>query len=605
MAERLGSAVLELSTDDKRLKRGLKGAEDRTRKMANRLKGVFAGILTAAVVRGITRSMDRVITRLDTIGKQANKLGLTVEALQELRFAAEKSGIAVNTFDMAFQRFTRRAGEAAKGTGEAKDALKQLGITIDDLRSKNPEELFQQAADALARVEGEAERLRLAFKLFDSEGVAVINMVDNLRELRQEARDLGIVLSQDLVRDATRMKDELTRVFAAIEAAWSKVVITFGRGLDVLFNFLPDTIEEHLKDRIDELRNVQDQLAEDAAKTGVGLMDITLDTKIRDIEFSGTLSEEGIAALNKRAAALQEEIILLAELIEARKKASEFSGSLDPTTTEATDKLGDIIENIERQSNALELRAAAIGMNVGPMAEFIAFTEAMNRANEEGLDLTTQQIDLIRTFAGDVGIAAERLEDAREKTRALNEAIRDQEAELRRDQAQVARLGDSFLQMAVSGRLSFKEMAASIIQDFIRMETRILSSKLFSGDGVSGILSTIIGGLGAVLGGFGGGGFVPPAGASLSAGPFAHGGSFTVGGRGGFDRNLVAFNATRGERVQITPAGKSSGGLVVNINQPIDARGAVEGTAVQIQQALIDNNKRLPNMIRNAQRRGQ
>lgn len=37
-----------------------------------------------------------------------------------------------------------------------------------------------------------------------------------------------------------------------------------------------------------------------------------------------------------------------------------------------------------------------------------------------------------------------------------------------------------------------------------------------------------------------------------------NGADFTVGGRGGVDNNLVAFRATRGERVQVTPAGQSS-----------------------------------------------
>ena len=32
---------------------------------------------------------------------------------------------------MALQRFTRRAAEAAQGTGEAKDALAQMGIVVD------------------------------------------------------------------------------------------------------------------------------------------------------------------------------------------------------------------------------------------------------------------------------------------------------------------------------------------------------------------------------------------------------------------------------------------------------------------------------------------
>ncbi len=39
---------------------------------------------------------------------------------------------------------------------------------------------------------------------------------------------------------------------------------------------------------------------------------------------------------------------------------------------------------------------------------------------------------------------------------------------------------------------------------------------------------------------------------------FQHGGSFTVGGRAGPDANLVAFRATRGERVMISPAGTTN-----------------------------------------------
>jgi hypothetical protein len=50
-----------------------------------------------------------------------------VEGLQELRFAAKASGLEQQTLDMALRRFTRRAAEAAPGTGEAKDALAQMG----------------------------------------------------------------------------------------------------------------------------------------------------------------------------------------------------------------------------------------------------------------------------------------------------------------------------------------------------------------------------------------------------------------------------------------------------------------------------------------------
>ena len=95
----------------------------------------------------------------DAIGKTADKIGVGVEALQELRFAAKASGVEQQTLDMALQRFTRRAAEAAQGTGEAKDALAQMGIALrdqsGDLRSS--EDLLADVADAFARIEDPAD----------------------------------------------------------------------------------------------------------------------------------------------------------------------------------------------------------------------------------------------------------------------------------------------------------------------------------------------------------------------------------------------------------------------------------------------------------------
>jgi hypothetical protein len=56
---------------------------------------------------------------------------------------------------------------------------------------------------------------------------------------------------------------------------------------------------------------------------------------------------------------------------------------------------------------------------------------------------------------------------------------------------------------------------------------------------------------------------------TMYMGGFATGGSFDVGGSGGMDSSLVAFHATPGEHVDVTPAGGSSGrgvNIVVNNN---------------------------------------
>jgi hypothetical protein len=141
--------------------------------------------------------------------------------LQELRFAAKASGVEQQTLDMALQRFTRRG---AQGTGEAKDALASMGIALRDQSGnlRRSEDLLGDVADAFTRIEDPAERVRLAFKLFDSEGVALVNLLRGgsgaLEEMRERARDLGIVLDEALVRDAERARTELDTLSQVISA---------------------------------------------------------------------------------------------------------------------------------------------------------------------------------------------------------------------------------------------------------------------------------------------------------------------------------------------------------------------------------------------------
>jgi len=65
---------------------------------------------------------------------------------------------------------------------------------------------------------------------------------------------------------------------------------------------------------------------------------------------------------------------------------------------------------------------------------------------------------------------------------------------------------------------------------------------------------------------------------------YASGGSFIVGGRQGVDQNLVAFRATRGERVTISRPGEARGQFV--FAPQVDARGAAPGVEAAIEQRL-------------------
>lgn len=137
------------------------------------------------------------------------RLGASVEGLQQIKLAAELSNVEFGQVSMGMQRMTRRVAEAAQGMGEAKGALLELGIDAAALKEMLPDEQLRIVAERLSDVEGQSDRVRLAFKLFDSEGVSVVQMLDELKGKRIE--DIPL-LSQKHIDALDRISDLWTTI---------------------------------------------------------------------------------------------------------------------------------------------------------------------------------------------------------------------------------------------------------------------------------------------------------------------------------------------------------------------------------------------------------
>ena len=211
----------------------------------------FAATAAASAIAVFTKVN---VNALDALDKTASKLGVSVEFLQQMRFAAEQTGIETRTLDMGMQRFIRRVAEAAKGTGEAKGALQQLGIEFKnaDGSARNIQDILFDVADGLANTSSEGERVRLAFKFFDSEGVALVNTLKGgsaeLKNFFDQAENLGILISSDTTKKAAAFNDQLNIIKRQFIAITQNLVGAFLPVLqDVstdLTKFLSDTKKE-------------------------------------------------------------------------------------------------------------------------------------------------------------------------------------------------------------------------------------------------------------------------------------------------------------------------------------------------------------------------
>ena len=157
---------------------------------------------------------------LDSVQKFSQRIPISTEALSAFHVAAERGGVATATFDMALQRATRRVAEAAKGMGEAQGALRELGLDAREIAALPVDEQFLKITDAMSMVTNESEKLRLGFKLFDSEGTAVLQtMKDGSKGFRDAAKDaafLGLVISSQAAANAAEFGDSMSRATGSI-----------------------------------------------------------------------------------------------------------------------------------------------------------------------------------------------------------------------------------------------------------------------------------------------------------------------------------------------------------------------------------------------------
>ena len=136
----------------------------------------FNTLLGAVSAGGMVRMGLSAINTAAELGNVADKLGIATENLELMRFAAEQTGVSTSTLDMALQRMVRRVGQAAQGAGEAAGTLEQLGLNAGQLNKLDPAAQFERISAAVRNIPDRGGQLAAMQKIFDSEGVGLINL---------------------------------------------------------------------------------------------------------------------------------------------------------------------------------------------------------------------------------------------------------------------------------------------------------------------------------------------------------------------------------------------------------------------------------------------
>lgn len=510
-------AVRQSTRAVSRLDKGLSAASKGAVTLGRSFAAAFGGTLALGGVAGLAGAVRGVTADMAKLAENADKVGLSVEDLQLVRLAGEEMGIAYGQADTAMQRFSRRIAEASTGAGELVKILRANNIELRDQQGNlRPQiEILKDYANLIQNAGSDQERLLLAFKAFDTEGAAFVNVLrdgaSGLETVFKRQRELNNLFDEETVRALKDVDQSFADVSKTIETNFKRVIVGITKDVNTAvtsFDGFTDSLGQFLTKNLGFFETAKER------------------------------SQGALSAMEKlRAAGLEVKKIDLSEFQKIKDGlsldvAEGNGGTTKPTvvpgpTTKssgrsASDRRAERIQNVVR---ALEFEAAQLRRTSDEQAVY-------NQLRSAGVELDSEAGQKIQ------GLTLH-LEEAERRTRSLEKT---QQASIRSAQF----FGD-VLTDGVRGLASGADKATDVVKRLaISLAEAALQAALLGqgpfGGAFGAPASGTSSGIGGIIGSFLK--FLPG---------FATGGNFSVGGTGGTDSQLVAFRATPGERVSVTP----------------------------------------------------
>jgi len=210
-----GKMKLEIGAEISGLQAGLNKARNLVNGFGKSIAGQLTGMFGA---RALFDFGKEAIVSAAQVAEGSKKLGLSAEEYQKLAYAAKQTGTDMDAVTGAFKKMSGVVTDAINGSKEAETTLNKLGISLDEVQNKSPQQLFELIAGALNQITDATKRSAYAVDIFGKGGMALIPMLDNFKELGREAQDVGAIMSGEAVEAAHELEKAMSKLAGAIKA---------------------------------------------------------------------------------------------------------------------------------------------------------------------------------------------------------------------------------------------------------------------------------------------------------------------------------------------------------------------------------------------------
>lgn len=181
-------------------------AEKETTSFMSSLGSMAATLGVAFSVGSIVNFAKSVVDTGSKIEETSVRLGISTDAVQGFKFAAEQSGSSLDAVTTAITKMQKNIEEGSKATVTD---LKKLGLSFKDVADATPEEAFLKITDAIQKIPDPMTQTEVALRLF---GKGAGEILPAIKTGFREAADSADKMSAQTVKDLKDAEDAWRRL---------------------------------------------------------------------------------------------------------------------------------------------------------------------------------------------------------------------------------------------------------------------------------------------------------------------------------------------------------------------------------------------------------
>lgn len=202
--------------------------------------GLVAG--AGAAVTGMIALANKTAEAADFIDKLSERTGINREELQRWKYAADQSGADIGKLEVGMKKLSDTMDKANTGSKLSVEAFERLGISMEEVQSKSPSEMFETVAKKLADMPDSAERNALGNQLLGKSYTELMPLLnagsEGMTDLMNRADELGLVMSEDAVKANVVFGDTMADLKSSFGAIFMHLSNQFLPVLQVFINFI-------------------------------------------------------------------------------------------------------------------------------------------------------------------------------------------------------------------------------------------------------------------------------------------------------------------------------------------------------------------------------